>query len=184
MANWHKADRFVLPLLLAGVLLAWPGAAYAQTIPLTQSHIAHVRSNCLTAVSSLDQLHRTDALLRVNRGQLYESISTRLMSRLNSRVALNRLDASKLTVASSNYEKALKSFREHYINYERQLNSTININCREQPQRFYDMVVETGKRRQRVNVDVRQIHRYLDDYNKAFAALRSEYESAVKGLSI
>src|SRR5689334_18968108 len=110
---------------------------------MTDEHIARIRMNCQDAQSSLSQLHASDALLRVNRGQLYESISTKLMAPLNSRIALHRLDGVKLVATTTRYESQLATFRAKYQEYEEAMSDVLRVNCVNQPVAFYDKVADT-----------------------------------------
>ena len=77
--------RLLLACLVMAVTLI--GTLGTQTLahadsgtPMTEAQIARIKANCVEAQTSLNQLHGTDGLLRVNQGQLYELISTRLMT--------------------------------------------------------------------------------------------------------
>src|SRR5687768_4010153 len=130
-----KRYLFVMIIFAAtiGSILGANAIVKAQAQPMTEAHIARIRANCVEAQSTLTQLHATDALLRVNRGQLYESISTKLMAPFNSRVALNQLDGAKLVSITAMYEQQLAEFRINYQQYEEAMSSLLKLNCVNQP---------------------------------------------------
>lgn len=127
-----------------GAIFLTASARALDVGPLSESHKARIAANCTSAKTSLQQLHRSDASLRVNRGQLYESISTKLMARLNSRLALNRLDGSELVAAAARYERSFTQFRTNYQAYEEQLSALLRINCKKQPEDFYSIETFSG----------------------------------------
>lgn len=139
---------------------------YAQdgSDALSQQQIDRIKDNCLSAKSSLSKLRVSDALLRVNMGQIYESISTKLMSGFNGRVSNNSMDNSALTGVADDYRTTLDEFRSDYKSYEEQLSSTINIDCSTQPESFYHSVVNARLKRQQVYTDIIKLNQYLDDY--------------------
>lgn len=155
----------VAGLSLVGLQMA---ASAQESVPMTEAHIERIRSNCVEAQSTLNQLHASDALLRVNRGQLYESMSTKLMVPFNSRVALNRLDSRQLLTIASRYEQELIAFRQTYQQYEEAMTQTLKINCTKQPVAFYDSLSDARKKRSLVHQNVLKLHKTIQDYKTEF----------------
>lgn len=170
MKHLFAGSMLVLGLL---ALLAMP--ALAQNPPMTEVHIERIRARCIEAQSTLTQLHASDALLRVNRGQLYESISTKLMAPLNSRVAANKLDASTLTSVTATYEQQLNDFRSNYKLYEEAMAKTLRINCKNQPVAFYDSVADTRGKRQQVYESNQALQKTVQEYRAAFEAFKQKF---------
>ena len=151
-------------------------SVHAQSTSLTQDQIERIRTNCTSTKSTLNQLHASDALLRVNRGQVYESMASRLMDPFNSRLGNNRLDAKATSVVTSGYRGALDTFRSNYKSYEEKLSSAIRIDCTEQPESFYRTIEEARTLRSKVHDDVIKLHRYIDDYRTAVGDFLLNYE--------
>jgi hypothetical protein len=161
----------ILTVATSGAFL-WQAKAEAQDAPpMTEAHIAKIRSNCIEAQSVLTQLHTSDALLRVNQGQLYELISTKLMAPFNGRAALNKLDATKLIAVSASYDQELAAFRANYKLYEESMSRTLKINCINQPVAFYDSVGETRAKRKIVYTNSLNLKTYIQKYKAEFDAL-------------
>ncbi|HEU5121719.1 MAG TPA: hypothetical protein VFT59_02645 [Candidatus Saccharimonadales bacterium] len=150
--------------------LVWQVSVQAQSTPMTEAHIERIRANCVDAQSVLTQLHASDALLRVNRGQLYESISTKLMAPFNSRVALNKYDGSKLIAQSAKYEQQLNEFRTNYKAYDEAISKVLRINCTNEPVAFYDSVGEARSKRALVHQSVIKLQETIQGYKTEFEA--------------
>jgi hypothetical protein len=166
---------FTMSIITLAGFVALQHVALADTEgPMTEPHIARIRQNCVEAQSSLFQIHASDALLRVNRGQLYESISTKLMAPLNSRIALNKLDGGALVSITLNYEKTLNDFRTDYQVYELSLSQVLNIKCTDQPVSFYDGVRAARDARSKVHNDVLALQDAITKYRAAFEAFSSQ----------
>jgi hypothetical protein len=165
----------VFSVVASGVFLAAAVRA-DDDAPMTEAHIARIKSNCIEAQSTLTQLHATDALLRVNRGQIYELISTKLMAPLNSRIALNRLDGAALVTVATNYEQQLTSFRTHYQQYEEAMSRTLKINCKNQPVAFYDSVTETRDKRKIVHDDAQALQVTIQTYKNDFETFAAKFQ--------
>jgi hypothetical protein len=174
--------RISISLLLLGVItisgIIWQSSVRAQNIPMTEAHIERIRDNCIDAQSTLRQLHASDALLRVNRGQLYESISTKLMAPLNSRITLNRLDGVNLVSIATTYESQLNYFRQSYKQYEEAMSQTLKINCMNQPVVFYDSVADTRAKRKKVHDSTLALHNTIREYKSSFELFSKQYEGA------
>lgn len=157
---------------LAGI----PALVRAQSAPMTEAHIQRIKANCVDAQSVLTQLHASDALLRVNRGQLYESISSKLMAPFNSRVALNKFDGSKLVAQSATYETQLNDFRSTYKSYEEAMSRTLRINCVNEPVAFYDSVAEARIKRQQVHQTIVALQKTIQNYKAEFESFAQQLE--------
>lgn len=164
--------RLPLGLMIIGVVaalfLSISGiqSASAQTT-LTEEQLRRISANCTTTKNTLNQLHATDALLRVNRGQVYEAMSTKLMDRFNTRLTSNNLDAVGTIAVTKGYRTALNTFRSDYQTYERQLSDAINIDCTKKPAEFHTAIESAREKRDTVHKDVLRLHQYIDDYRFA-----------------
>lgn len=175
-----KRFGILLTVFSVGIamLFAYQVAAQDDTPAMTEAHILRIKANCVDAQSTLSQLHASDALLRVNRGQLYESISTKLMAPFNSRVSLNKLDGANLVTVAANYEKQLTEFRVSYQQYEEAMTKTLRINCANQPVAFYDSVADTRTKRRKVHDSTTQLHQIVRDYKAEFEIFAKQVEGA------
>lgn len=162
--------RSTIVTLCVGALflgVAVSQAAYAQS-SLSEEHLYRIRQNCVTAQTTLNQLHVSDAGLRNNRGTLYENISTKLMAPLNSRIALSRLEGLKLAATTLEYDRQLAVFRESYRQYEMSMSRTLKVNCTEQPAEFYENVVATREKRAKLHEDNQTLITLLQTYKTEF----------------
>lgn len=150
--------------------------AHAQSTSLTADQIERIRSNCTSIKSTLNQLHASDALLRVNRGQVYESMASKLMDPFNSRLSNNRLDAKATSTVTASYRTALDSFRDDYKSYEEKLSSAIRIDCINEPELLHNTIEQARVNRAKVHDNVTKLHRYIDDYRSAVGDFLLNYE--------
>jgi len=156
----------------------------AQDQPMTDQQIELIRSNCVTAKNTLNQLHASDALLRVNMGQIYESMSTKLMDGFNGRVSNNHFNSSNLVSAIDTYNSTLDVFRADYINYEVKLSAALNVNCLNQPVSFYDSVASARTLRNVVHLDIVKLNQSMDQYQSAVTTFETDYTTATIGVSL
>lgn len=176
--------RFLVVGGLLATLIVGVAALHSLTTmadaPMTEAHIQRIRDNCSEAQSALSQLHATDALLRVNRGQLYESISTKLMEPFDSRLALNNYNAPDLVSIAADYDRQLTDFRSKYQQYEESMSATLAINCRNQPVAFYDSVTATRTQRDQVHQSALALHALITNYQQAFETFAKTFKESSK----
>lgn len=172
-----KKNIIIVTVCAVAISVAAFGVVSAQTA-LSDEQAERVSDSCLLTKNTLTQLHSSDALLRVNRGQIYESMYTKLMSRFNTRLSNNKLDGSELAIASREYRATLDVFRADYIAYEEQLSKAIKVDCVEQPDKFYDAVVQAKIKREAVHSDVIQLNQQIDDYRSALSQFEAEFKTA------
>ena len=171
--------RFIPVLALAvfsvGMLSLFAhGAVQAERLSPAQEK--RITTNCVAIKTSLNQLHASDALLRVNRGQVYESLASRFMDTFNGRLAGNRLDNRGMTTITANYRTALQTFRTDYIQYEQKLADAIRTDCVSQPARFAEVTEQARVLRSRVHDDITKLHRLIDDYRSSVKGFLYNYE--------
>ncbi len=175
-----KYKRLAMAVVATGIVASFAYASNtfaAQTsTDLTDDQLTRIRGNCETIGSSLRQLHANDALTRVNRGRVYERVSNKLMTPLNSRIVVNRLDASSLVRVTSEYEKHLSDFRTNYQLYEESMTELLKIDCRTQPARFYDALLKARLNRGKVYESTQQLTRDAEDYHGALEEFRKPYQ--------
>jgi hypothetical protein len=159
--------RLVVFGLIAAALLPVFALQNSHAEDLSDDQINRIQANCLSIKGSLNQLHASDALLRVNRGQIYESVGTKLMNSFNSRLSNNSLDNKGLVVVTNQYQTALTTFRSDYQAYEQQLSATIRIDCSKEPTAFHNALLDARVKRDIVHTDVTRLNQYIDDYRSA-----------------
>lgn len=166
-------------ITLVVVLGALP--THAQESTMTDEHIARIKSNCQGALGTLGRIHANDAPMYINRNQTYFSISDKLMARLNSRLTLNRYDATDLVKTASDYNMALNKFRSAYKQYDDSMSDLVHIDCTRQPVGFYDKVTETRLLRGQVNTLVQQLQMLIDQYEQQVEVFKTQHSVQLNG---
>lgn len=168
----------IISVILSGATIL---KVVAESQPVSDQQLESIRNNCVSVKNTLNQLRSSDALLRVNRGQAYESLTTKLMERFNGRVASNKLNNSNLVAVTNNYNTVLDTFRADYITYEKQLSAAISIDCSKQPAVFYDTVALARNERDQVHTDVQKLNQLIDQYRATLDQFETSYQVPVQG---
>lgn len=155
----------------------------AQETTINTQQTEQIRSSCTSLKNTLNQLHSSDALLRVNRGQTYESILTKLIDKFNSRLSNNNISNDGLKSATNEYSVALDTFRQDYKSYEEKMASALNIDCVKRPAAFYDAVALARSGRMVVHADVARLNLLIDTYQQSLDQFEKDYQAVVQGLN-
>ena len=174
----RSLSLLLLPLLVVGFSISLVSMVSAQSAnnELSESQIGRIKSNCVALKGTVNQLHASDGLLRVNRGQMYQSMSSALMERFNDRLGDSKLDNKGMVTVTGNYRTALANFRTDYIKYEQKLSQALRIDCVANPVDFYTTLQEARKLRTVVHEDVKRLHQLIDDYRSSVGGFLVNYE--------
>lgn len=177
-----KLSRLSAGLVLVGiatVVFSVPRVFGVADI-ITDQQIQTIKNSCLDLQATLNQLHQSDTVLRYNRGQLYRTISEKLMVPLNQRIASNQLDGGTLVKITADFSGEYQLFYDSYKNYEISLSSAMKIDCRRQPTTFYDQVADARKKRQALHQSSEKLTQLAVDYQTEFNTFTKTIEEPTK----
>lgn len=126
-----------------------------------------IRANCQSVQSILNQIEKTDAALRINRGRVYNEILD-LFYAMNARLAANKVSAPKLVSITSDFDQILTQFRDNYNEYDDALNDLIKSKCQDAPGEFYGNLDHVRTLRSGLNDKIQQLDQLLNDYQNEF----------------
>jgi len=172
-----RLKRTLTLALMAAVFAGAPVFAQAAST-MTDAHIARIKANCQTALATLSQIHTNDSPIYINRNQMYFSISDKLMARLNSRLTLNRYDATQLVKTASDYNAALTDFRTAYKNYDNSMTTALGIDCTKQPVGFYDAVIDVRTAREQVRTSSDKLSSLIAQYQQQVQQFKDQHFSS------
>ena len=137
--------------------------------------VDRLQANCDAIQGVLRRLHTNDSLLRVNIGQTYNGISARLMARLNSRLALNRIDSAKFVEISSKFDQQRNEFGTSYSEYESALSALTKIDCKAKPTEFYAALLMARDERAQLYTAVKSMNDSVREYQVAVEELQQSF---------
>lgn len=177
------AKRILVVAAFVGFLVSvgFVSSVSAQQPTITSEQATSIRENCSDIKNTLNQLHVSDAYLRVNRGQLYESVATKLMDRFNSRLESNDFDPTEFTTVTKDYRTTLNNFRTHYQEYERQLSVAIDIDCTKKPSELFTAIESARTKRIQVHADVTVLNGYITSYQTSVESFHQRYQQITTG---
>ena len=167
----------VIAVLVASLVLVAGPFAYAEEVSpivLDDAQIESIRANCVGVQATLTRIHTNDALSRVHLGQEYETISSKFMAPMNSRVALAKLDGVEMAKTTVEFNKKIDEFRSAYQQYEQTLLKSMQMKCTDQPVAFFDAVTLAQQYRSTVRDKVVELGDLVVQYRKQVDTLRTQ----------
>lgn len=150
-------------------------SAEQAPVSITQEKIDKIRERCTENLATLNRLHQTDAFLRTNRGDLYRTISDKLMVPLNRRLASNQLDGGQLINLSADFNKEYNKFYTAYTEYDNAVSKVLTIDCDKAPVTFYNALVDARTKRDNLSKSNQELMRLVQAYGTTFEDFRAKY---------
>lgn len=137
----HFRHIAIFGVSIVAVLIGSAYIARAAENIITDRQRETIRTNCTDLQATLNRVHQNDTLLRINRGNLYRTVSEKLMVPLNQRIAANQLDGGELSKIVADYNEQYLEFTTVYKDYETKISAAMKVDCTKQPTSFYDNVI-------------------------------------------
>lgn len=150
--------------------------ASAQSSELTPEKQVVVTQTCVSAQTVLQKVQHNDAATRVNLGQVYETLGSRLMTPLNTRATSNGYNnsATFLIDTTKRYRQSLNDFKDHYESYDNSVSAALKTKCKDKPSVFYGHIEEARRKRQDVASDITNLSNLIGEYRGNVGKLRTE----------
>ncbi len=159
----RTATLIVTTITTLSLLMAVP----ANAIPSDDA----VRAGCLSAKSALSQTEKNDAVLRINRGRIYNEVSD-LLYAMNARISNNRRSAPKLSQITEDFNDELSKFKDTYNKYDDKLVELTKSDCSNAPSDFYSGLVSVRQGRENLKDSVEKLDRLVEEYSDSFKSLK------------
>lgn len=139
---------------------------------ITSEQKTTIVDHCDAMKDSLKSLQRTDSRARVYLGRYYETILTNFITPLNIRLVENNISDAKLLDNQTSFASRRSSFNNNYISYQQSLEELVNVDCKSEPEKFYEKLLVTREKRKIVKKDVSKMRGLVDEQKKLVEGLR------------
>ena len=173
----NKLKLIVFPLLSFILIPSFPKDTFAEESKLSEEKRGLISQNCGTIRQSLKNLQRSDSRARTYFGAIYETVSSEYLTPLNIRLVKDDMSSVSLINAQSKLADLRTKFSDNFINYSKSLEELIAHDCRLDPDGFYDKLVSTRKKREKVAEDMNSINELLiSSYKSAEKLMETKNE--------
>ena len=112
-----------------------------------------ISEHCAAMKDDLRSVQRADARARVFFGGHYETILAKFVVPLNVKLVENNISNVGLIENQNNLAKAKVAFSDDFIKYQQALEELITIDCKTEPEGFYEKLMVARRRRKAVEQD-------------------------------
>ena len=141
---------------------------------LTKSQEEAIVERCNTIKDGLKKIQKEDARTRVYLGGYYEAILSKFIMPLNVRLVENSLAEVALTENQNNFATTKKAFNDDYISYQQGLEELVLMDCKTEPEKFYEKLVSVRGKRKTVNKDVLKLKELMEKHVKLVEGLKAK----------
>ena len=128
-------------------------------------------SHCETIREELRDLQHADSRARVYLGRHYETILTKFITPLNVRLTENMLSTDSFVNNQNGFVKARTTFTIDFIAYQKGLEELVAMNCKTEPEKFYEKLLTVREKRQIVASDTVRIKKLISEQMTLVTAL-------------
>lgn len=150
-------------------------AAEEAKVELSEEQIGLISQNCASVKLQLQKVQRNDAKNRVHLGAQYETISTNLMLNLNLRLVRANFANSKIAEQQTSFASGRERFKNDYIGYSQELETLIAMDCKTQPEKFYEKLLTTRAKRADVEQSMWRLNEILVAHREAVFLLKESF---------
>lgn len=160
--------------MIAAIVCLVMATMSLPAMALSETREAAIVDRCDTIRDDLRSLQRSDSKARVYLGRYYEVILTKFITPLNIRLVENNLLSTGFTNNQNDFNKARTNFVIDYVEYQKGLEELVSIDCKSEPERFYERLVTVREKRAVVAGDVAKLRKLAGTQLELVQALRSK----------
>ena len=162
-----KKMLFVLSFVVAILISAPVGAISKTEAKLVSDHCTVIRDNLKT-------LQKMDARARVYLGSYYGAILSKFITPLNVRLVENNLSNGDLVENQNDFADARALFSSDFIKYQKGLEELVGMNCKDEPEAFYDKLEIVRQKRKIMEQDVLKMREVISRHVRLVNELKGK----------
>ena len=135
---------------------------------------AAIVEHCDTIKDDLKKVQKEDARARVYLGGYYETILTKFITPLNVRLVENNLSSAGLVENQNNFAETKTLFSNDYITYQQGLEELVGMDCKQEPEKFYDKLTKVRQKRKIMVQDVLKMRNLISEHMRLVEGLKGK----------
>lgn len=148
-------------------------------VPTSASAISENQKNaivdhCEAMRDSLKSVQKIDARTRVYLGGYYESILSNYIVPLNVRLVENNLSNAALVENQNKFANTKVLFADDFVSYQQDLEELVMIDCKNEPEKFYDELKKVRQKRKTVEQDVLKMRNLMTEHKDLVKRLKEK----------
>ena len=143
-------------------------------LAITEKQEAAIVDRCEIIRDGLKEVQKNDARARVHLGGRYESILSKFIMPLNMRLVENNLPSADLVENQNSFAETKTLFVNDYINYQQELEELVAMDCKNEPNDFYEKLVKVRQKRKTMQQDVLKLRTLITNQIKIVIGIKGK----------
>ena len=135
---------------------------------------ATIAKHCDDIKSELRLVQRDDAKSRVHLGTYYDKIMSNYVTPLNVKLVENNLSNAGFIDNQNDLAKTKNTFANDFTKYQQMLEELVAMDCKNEPEKFYDELIDVRQRRKTMEQDVLKMRRLISEHISLVENVRSK----------
>ena len=93
---------------------------------------------------------------------------------MNMRLTENNLLSDNLLSSQTKFTNFRADFSSDYVDYQRSLEELVAVNCKEEPEKFYELLQTVREKRENVNQDAVDLRKTVETHIELVTDLEKE----------
>ena len=165
--------RINFSLLLAALIVVF-STSTASALELDQNRIGAISQNCSIIRERLRRIESAGAKSRVYLGTQYESVYSGLMSNFSLRLMRNGIANQDIADQQASFASERERFRNDFIGYSQELQTLIDMDCRNEPEKFYKQFEKTRAKREDIAKSIDRMNEIIAKHRRSIVDIRDE----------
>lgn len=159
--------------MLAALIVVF-STSTASALELDQNRIGAISQNCSIIRERLRRIESAGAKSRVYLGTQYESVYSGLMSNFSLRLMRNGIANQDIADQQASFASERERFRNDFIGYSQELQTLIDMDCRNEPEKFYKQLEKTRAKREDIAKSIDRMNEIIAKHRRSIVDIRDE----------
>ena len=133
----------------------------SNVFAISESQKNSIVDNCTRIQDSLKNIQKSDAKARIFLGSHYETVLSKYVIPLNVRLVENNLSESGLIENQNELATTKTAFSNHFINYQKDLEELVAMDCKIEPEKYYEKLISVREKRKSMVSDVSKMRKLV-----------------------
>ena len=165
---------YIIFLFICIVAIALPAVA------LSKEQESTIMDHCESIKDNLRLIQKNDSRTRVYLGGRYESILNKYVMPLNVSLVENSMSTANMIESQNVFTAGKTRFANDYVNYQQRLEELVSMDCKNDAVGFYEKLEDVRTRRKKVEQDVQELRKILDEYVGLVVKLKERLNEKTK----
>ncbi len=167
-------------IIIFGALISLLSFSFFETAfadnEINSEKLENIKMDCQSIKQTLKRIQNIDKNTRISIGRSYQSILSDFITPLNIRLVKNNISNGELSAIQSRFVDARETFNRDYIAYSQEFETLLNIDCKNEPENFYNQLVKTREKRAEVAASAKIVRGIITKHYNEVEALKNTFE--------